>query len=50
MIKCINCDDYRVVEGEKYARCHRTISESKGNAPCELDEEEGEEEEDDPFS
>ena len=37
-MKCIDCNYYWVDEGEKYPRCHCT--ESEGNAPCELDEDE----------
>ena len=37
-MKCIDCNYYWVDEGEKYPRCHCT--ESAGNAPCELDEDE----------
>ena len=37
-MKCIDCNYYWVDEDEKYPRCHCT--ESEGNAPCELDEDE----------
>lgn len=41
-MKCIDCSWYWIDEGEKYYRCHCT--EPDGNAPCEEEEREMEEE------
>lgn len=42
MLKCIDCGWYWADEGETFARCHCT--EAEGDAPCEIEDFEAEEE------
>jgi hypothetical protein len=42
MMKCIDCGWYWIDEGEKYYTCHST--EAEGDAPCEVEDWEAEEE------